>query len=399
MQNQKLNPQSLGYRRALTAIVITGASAFSMEYCLQPVISRIAATFTLNPAQASLAVSAAMLGMALTLLILTAFAGRLPRRKMLAGSLILSSAVLSGIGLFNSFAAVVVLRFVQGCILAMVPVLAMAYVNEEFAAGKIRSGIGLYVAGTTLGGLSGRILASVLTDYIGWQHAVMSLSVLAVVCGIAVWFLLPQEQNFTPVFAKGFSHDIFNADNKKLFYLCAAAFFMMGAFVAVYNFIPYVLKDAPYNLSQSVIGFLFAVQLCGTFSSVLAGKFSAARGSAKAINICLALLAAGTLLTLHHLLIVKIIGLALLTAGLFGAHAAASGWCGQLTAWDKAAAGALYMFSYYSGASILGSLGGVFYSSFGWTGVAAMALLATAAARLAIHMITTPPLPEYAVCK
>ena len=398
MENNKLNPQQRGYRRALAAIIITGASAFSMEYCLQPVISHIAATFMLNPAQASLAVSAAMLGMALTLLILTAFAGRLPRRKMLAGSLVVSSAVLLGVGFTHSFAAVVALRFVQGCILALVPVLAMAYVNEEFIAGKIRFGIGLYVSGTTLGGLSGRILASVLTDYIGWQHAIMSLSLLAALSGIAVWLLLPKERNFAPQAAKGLAHHLFSRANQKLFYLCAAAFFMMGAFVAVYNFIPYVLKDAPYNLSQSVIGFLFAVQLCGTFSSSLTAKLSAQHSSSKIISICLAFLAGGALLTVHHLLVIKIFGLALLTAGLFGAHAAASGWCGQLSA-DKAAAGSLYMFSYYSGASVLGSLGGLFYSNLGWPGVVAMAVLAAAAALAAVHFIATAPMAKYAVCK
>ena len=80
MNTAKLNPQSKNYFRALAAVIITGMAAFSMEYCLQPVISKIAATFELNPAQASLAVSAAMIGMALTLFVLTSFADRLPRR-------------------------------------------------------------------------------------------------------------------------------------------------------------------------------------------------------------------------------------------------------------------------------------------------------------------------------
>lgn len=65
MNKTKLNPQQRGYKKAVAGVIITGAAAFSMEYCLQPVISKIAVTFLLNPAQASIAVSAAMLGMAL----------------------------------------------------------------------------------------------------------------------------------------------------------------------------------------------------------------------------------------------------------------------------------------------------------------------------------------------
>ena len=381
MNKTKLNPQQRGYKKAVAGVIITGAAAFSMEYCLQPVISKIAVTFLLNPAQASIAVSAAMLGMALTLLVLTSFTGQLPRRKMLAGSLAVSSLVLFTAGMVQSFAAVVALRFVQGCILALVPVLSMAYVNEEFAPENTGFGIGMYVCGTTLGGLSGRILTSILTDY------------------TAVWFLLPQEHNYVRKHSKGFNTEIFAKENKKLFLLCSAAFFMMGSFVSVYNFITYVLTDAPYNLSQSVIGFLFAVQLFGTFSSAAAGKFTARYGSGSVISFCLLLLAAGAGITVHHLLVIKIIGLAILTIGLFGAHASASGWCGQLVKNGKAAAGSLYMFCYYSGASILGSLGGIFYGSFGWGGVAAMSALAALLAFAVVRLVMAEHAVLCAGCK
>lgn len=373
------------YKKATAAIMLAGAAAFSMEYCLQPVISRIAATFALGAAQASLSVSAAMFGMALTLLALTSFADRLPRRKLLAASLIVSSLVMSGIVFTASFYAVVALRFLQGCILALVPVLAMAYVNEEFGPQKASAGIGMYVCGTTLGGLSGRISASVLTDFFSWQSAVAILSIIAALIGVLVYILLPREQHALKKQNSGFSAEVFSKENKNLFYLCEAAFCMMGSFVAVYNFIAYVLKDAPYNLSQSVIGFLFAVQLFGTFSSALAGRLAARYSARKIIAASLTLLALGAVITLHESLVIKIAGLAILTIGLFGAHSSACGWSASLVKNGKAAAGSLYMFCYYSGASILGSLGGVFYTRLGWQGVVFMS---AAAALLALGLLS-----------
>lgn len=373
------------YKKATAAIMLAGAAAFSMEYCLQPLISRIAATFALGAAQASLSVSAAMFGMALTLLALTSFADRLPRRKLLAASLIVSSLVMSGIVFTASFYAVVALRFLQGCILALVPVLAMAYVNEEFGPQKASAGIGMYVCGTTLGGLSGRISASVLTDFFSWQSAVAILSIIAALIGVLVYILLPREQHALKKQNSGFSAEVFSKENKNLFYLCAAAFCMMGSFVAVYNFIAYVLKDAPYNLSQSVIGFLFAVQLFGTFSSALAGRLAARYSARKIIAASLTLLALGAVITLHEALLIKIAGLAILTIGLFGAHSSACGWSASLVKNGKAAAGSLYMFCYYSGASILGSLGGVFYTRLGWQGVVFMS---AAAALLALGLLS-----------
>lgn len=371
--------------RATAGIMLAGAAAFSMEYCIQPVITEIAATFGLNPAQASLSVSAAILGMALTLLALTAFADKLPRRKMLALSLIASSAVMCGVSLINSFAAVVALRFVQGCILALVPVLAISYVNEEFSAEKAAAGIGMYVSGTTLGGITGRITVSTLTDFFGWQLATAILCAAAAAAGLLVLWLLPPEQHAPHKQSAGFSTEVFSKKNKKLFYLCIAAFCMMGSFVAVYNFISYVLKGAPYNLSQSIIGFLYGVQIFGTFSSAVAGKLVYRYGSAKIIAANLAVLGLGALLTLNGVLTVKIAGVAMVSFGLAGAHSAASGWSGRLVTTGKAAAGSLYMFSYYSGASVLGSLGGVFYSGFGWGGVVAMAAACVLAALIFIR--------------
>lgn len=373
MENTAMHQSA--YKKATAAIMLAGAAAFSMEYCLQPVISRIAATFALSAAQASLPVSAAMFGMALTLLALTAFADRLPRRKLLTASLIVSSLVMSGIVFTASFYAVV----------ALVPVLAMAYVNEEFGPQNVSAGIGMYVCGTTLGGLSGRILASILTDFFSWQVAVAILSIIAALIGILVYILLPYEQHALKKQSSGFSTEVFSKENKNLFYLCAAAFCMIGSFVAVYNFIAYVLINAPYNLSQSVIGFLFAVQLFGTFSSALAGRLGARYSARKTIAAFLALLAFGAILTLHEALIIKIDGLSILTIGLFGAHSSACGWSASLIKNGKAAAGSLYMFCYYSGASILGSLGGVFYARLGWHGVVFMS---AAAALLALGLLS-----------
>lgn len=372
--------------RATAGIMLAGAAAFSMEYCIQPVITKIAATFGLNPAQASLSISAAIFGMALTLLALTACADKLPRRKMLALSLIASSAVMCGVAFIHSFAAVAALRFVQGCILALVPVLAMSYVNEEFSPEKTAAGIGMYVSGTTLGGITGRITVSTLTDFFNWQYATAILCAAAAIAGLLVFWLLPPERHAPQKSSAGFDTAVFSRKNKKLFYLCAAAFCMMGSFVAVYNFISYVLKDAPYNLSQSVIGFLYGVQIFGTFSSAMAGRLSAQYGSAKIIAASLAVLAGGALLTLNGILLVKIAGVAMVSFGLAGAHSAASGWSGKLVTTAKAAAGSLYMFAYYSGASILGSLGGVFYGGFGWGGVVAMASLSALAALMLIRL-------------
>jgi YNFM family putative membrane transporter len=81
---------------------------------------------------------------------------------------------------------------------------------------------------------------------------------------------------------------------------------------------------------------------------------------------------AGALLTLNGVLAVKIFGIALFTFGFFGGHSVASSWVGRRALHNKAQASSLYLFFYYAGSSICGTVGGVFWSAFQWLGVVGM---------------------------
>jgi MFS transporter, YNFM family, putative membrane transport protein len=101
----------------------------------------------------------------------------------------------------------------------------------------------------------------------------------------------------------------------------------------------------------------------------------------------------GVGLTLSASLPVIIAGIAALTFGFFAAHSVASGWVGRMAAGDKAHAASLYLLAYYLGSSLMGSLGGSFWSAGGWPAVAGfvLTLLATSlamAAYLAIRSRT-----------
>ncbi len=73
--------------------------------------------------------------------------------------------------------------------------------------------------------------------------------------------------------------------------------------------------------------------------------------------------------------------------GFFGAHSVASGLVGERADKDsKAQASSLYLLSYYAGASVVGTAGGLLWDPYGWTGVVisiiallVLALVATAA--------------------
>jgi YNFM family putative membrane transporter len=77
----------------------------------------------------------------------------------------------------------------------------------------------------------------------------------------------------------------------------------------------------------------------------------------------------GTLLTRADSVPVIVIGIAILTVGFFGSHSVASASVSARAQTGKAQASSLYLFAYYAGSCVVGSLGGVFWNLGGWTGM------------------------------
>lgn len=388
LENVCIQKGSRRYKQAIVALFLGSVIAFGAEYCVQPIIPVIAATFALQPTEASLAVSCGTGGMAVAMLLLALFARKMARKMTMVLALVGAALLMLGIAATENFGLILLFRFFQGVLLAGFPVMAIAYVNEEFEPKIVGAVIGIYVAGTSLGGLAGRIILSTLTDFFSWQTSLAVMGLVYAVVGMLFWLFLPTPQQ---KIAKSVPADVLKdvkhlLGNKQLLLVYAIAFAIMGAFVCMYNFISYVLLAAPYNLSQTVIGFIFTIYLVGTVASAVMGRLCDRLGNGKVLTMAILCMLTGNLLTLFALLALKILGLAVFTYGFFGAHTAACGWAGRLGKGNKAQISALYMLFYYIGASLLGTVGGKFLSEYGWNGVVAF-LTATTGAAFVLSLI------------
>ena len=116
--------------------------------------------------------SAATGALALFVLPLSALSERFGRRTLMTASL----AVAVTVGLLVPFApslgALIALRAVQGAALAGLPASAMAYLAEEVRPKALVTAIGLFVAGNSVGGMSGRVITGWVAQEWGWRVAV-----------------------------------------------------------------------------------------------------------------------------------------------------------------------------------------------------------------------------------
>ncbi|MFJ8850140.1 MFS transporter [Streptomyces sp. NPDC102437] len=375
----RLEPGRPGYRRMSFALFAAGVATFALLYSTQALLPAVSASFGATAGQASWTVSAATGALALCVLPMSALSERFGRRQMMTASL--TVAVL--VGLLVPFAPslgwLIALRAVQGAALAGLPASAMAYLAEEVRPKALVAAIGLFVAGNSIGGMSGRILTGWIAQLWGWRAALGAVGLLAVVCAVVFHFMIPRARNFTPgtlspkALAKTVGGHLADPLLRRL-YAIGALF--MTVFGAVYTVIGYRLVEAPFNLPQGIVGSIFLVYLVGTVSSAAAGKLVARLGRRGALYLAVSTTAAGLLLSLAGQLAAVLLGLVLITAGFFAGHAVASSSVSRAATKGRAQASALYQSAYYLGSSAGGTLGAVAFHAGGWAGTVSLGLLA-----------------------
>jgi YNFM family putative membrane transporter len=286
-----------------------------------------------------------------------------------------------------------VIRALQGMLLAGFPAIAMAYINEEFHPRNIGLVMGIYVSGNTVGGMTGRFIVSALTDFFSWQIALGSIGVISVFVSIWFWLSLPESLNFQPKkksFKETLQSILQNLQDGELLALYAVGFLSMGGFVTLYNYISYPLMAAPYHLSQTIVGCIFVIYLMGTFSSTFMGKLADNIGSSKVLCLAISIMLTGGMITLNINLFLKIIGIAVFTFGFFGTHSVASSMIARYAVSNKAQASSLYLLCYYAGSSLVGTIGGRFLLWHGWNGVVLLISSSLVVALvIAVHLFVT----------
>jgi YNFM family putative membrane transporter len=382
------------FRRINVALFCAGFVTFVTLYDVQPLLPLFAQEFGVSPAIASLPLSCATIALAFGMLIVGTMSETLGRRTVMTVALFLTSLLAVATLFSHSFESLLTLRLLQGLVLAGVPSVAMAYLGEEMDAQAIGHAMGLYISGNALGGMTGRIGSALLCRYVPWHTAIALIGVLSLLLCLVFLKCLPTSKNFRQrpfqfryLFTSLFQH----LRDPGLHCLYALAFLTMGGFISLYNYIGFRLLAAPYNLSHFQVSLIFLVYLLGSFSSGVVGSLIHRFGRPFMIRLTLSVMLGGTLITLSGSLSLIVIGVGVFTCGFFSAHAIASSWVGRRARTAKAQASSLYLFSYYLGSSISGTVGGLFWQHFGWNGVAAMiALLLVAAFGVATLLLRMP---------
>lgn len=366
---------SSAYRRILIALLGAGIATFAQLYSPQGILPLIASELDVDPSRASLSISAATTGLAVSVLPWSLVADRIGRVRAMRIALV--SATILGLCMpwCPWFDLLLVVRTLEGVALGGIPGVAVTYLSEEINRKHAAVAAGTYVAGTTIGGLAGRLIAAPIADATDWRIGAFAVAVLAAVATAVFFLITPRPQGFQPHAASvAWVLRIAGRQmrNPRLVVLYAQGFLLMGGFVAAYNYLTFRLEAAPFFIPVGFASLLFLAYLAGTVSSRVVGGLVDRHGRKRLLLVSTAIMIAGTLLTLSESLVIVVLGLVVLTGGFFGAHSVASGWAGARAEHGRSQSASLYNLWYYVGSSVFGFLGGIAWSHFGWRGVVAM---------------------------
>jgi MFS transporter, YNFM family, putative membrane transport protein len=386
--------------RANVALFAAAFSTFALLYCVQPLLPELARVFRVSPTQSSLALSIPTAGLGIALLFGGSISEVLGRKSIMCASLIASAALTILAAIAPSWPLFLAARALSGVALSGLPAVAMAYVSEEFHPGASGLAMGLYIGGTGIGGMTGRLIAGFLTDAFSWRWALGGIGGIALCLSVLFLTLLPRSRHFTAhepsvpeLLATAKSH----LRDGGLIRLYVMGFILMGGNVSLFNYIAFRLVDPPYRLTQSEVGSIYLVYIFGVASSPWAGHLAGKRGSRAVLWTMVATMLAGVIITLATPLWAVVAGFSVISFGFFGAHTVASAWIGRRATTGKALATSLYLFFYYAGASILGTGTGKAWSSEGWLGVAAAIIFVLAIGLLiSVRMRNMPETQEAA---
>ncbi|MDS7873588.1 MFS transporter [Klebsiella pasteurii] len=373
------------YIRIILALALSGLAELASLFFIQPLLPVLAIEYDVPVSQVSIILSAETALLAIGLLFTGTLSDHYGRKKLIIVSLLLGGLLTMLCPLVESWAMLVALRAVIGLALSGIAAAATAYISEEVAPVVAGVVTGYFVFGNSMGGMSGRIVASQLIDHISINTIFYGFAISLILVALLVNFLLPTSRNFKPTqnlnvlrVVKGAASHF---KNKKLALAFVISFIIFGVFTSLYNYLAFFLKGEPFHISPANAGLLSFSFALSFFTAPQAGRLSAKYGSMRVLRALFVMMALGMLLTLTSNVVTFIIGAVVFTGCFFGCHSIGLSWVSKNATHARGQAVALYLFFYYMGGSVIGFVNGFVFHSMGWQGMTGfiIALLAVGA--------------------
>ncbi|QQX81864.1 MFS transporter [Shewanella sp. KX20019] len=366
-------------------------------YLVQGMLPLIAEAFSVSKTHATLLLSVTSFTMALSLLLFAVMSDRIGRKRPILISLYLL-VIVDIIAIFiGDFSQLVALRMVQGILLASVPAMAMAYFKDELGGNVLLKAGAIYIAANSIGGIAGRLLGGLMSEYLQWHEAMMLLAALSLFGTLLAAIMLPDSQFIKPKFElgnlslksdfKGFCEHLTNPRLRLIYLVGGVAFMVM---VNQFSYIQLHLMASPFVQGPFEVTLIFLCYLSGTYASYRSAKWISELGIKGVFSLSVIALMLGSLFTLFNSVMTIYLGFLISSFGFFLIHSSCNAWVAFIAKQHRAKATALYLCSYYLGAAIGGPYLLPFWQQWGWQGVVFGSMICLSVLAMLVSKLISP---------
>lgn len=356
------------------ALALSGCAELTSLFFIQPLLPKLAATYHVPVSQVSIILSAETGLLALGLLFTGTLCDRWGRKRSIVVSLVLGGILTLLCPIVHSWTVLVILRGLIGFSLCCIAAAASAYISEEVPSILAGMVTGYFVFGNSLGGMSGRVIASQLMNVMSVGQIFFIFSIILLMVALVVGVMLPSSRNFKAENSINLMAVIRGASdhfrNTKVSLMFIVSFVIFGSFTSIYNFFAFYLHRAPFDMPYSKAGLVSICFALSFFTAPMAGRLANKYGSANILTVLLLAMVGGVGLTsVATSSDVFIVGVVIFTAAFFGCHSLGLGWVAKNATHARGQATSFYLFFYYMGGSVVGYINGPVFISFGWAGL------------------------------
>ena len=366
-----LSRDTLGLRVVVFFLVSAG---FTTIYLVQPVLPVLQSEFGVDERRASYAVSAVVLGIALSNLPFGRLSDRYPVKPIIG----VGGGVVAVFGLLcavtHRMDILIAWRFIQGLFLPALTTCIAAYLARSLPAHRLNVVMGSYVAATVVGGLSGRLIGGWIHPPLHWRYGFVTVSLLVAAATITALAVLPREggSRLETGGGGGLLALITRSDLLRVYCVGFSAFFV---FSALFNYLPFYLAGEPFRASTNLITLAYLSYLIGVVIAPLSGRISNRFGNGVTMAAGAVVFAGAMAATHIPYLWAVCLGLCGVCLGFFSVHSAAVGNMNRRLQSNRGLANSLYVLLYYLGGSAGITVCGYTYQEFGWRGVTGVGMM------------------------
>ena len=374
--------------------MLIGMFAFLQVYSVQSILPVLMIDLMATEVQVGMVVGATVFAVALMSPFLGMLSDAIGRKKIIVGAILFLAVPTALMASSTNIETMTIWRFLQGLSVPGITVVTIAYIGEEYEGNALAELMSYYVAGSVLGGFMGRFILGHLHEWIGWRSAYYVMAGLTLIGALWVAKSLPASQHFvpSPKFRTALATLGRHLTNRYVLSACLLGFCVLFSLVGCFTFINLHLSEAPYQLSTGQLANIFAVYLIGVVITPLSTKIVRRFGSARTVIAAVIISMVGVLLTLAAPLWLIIVGLTIMSSGVFITQSATISYIASNVTEGRSLASGLYYMAYYAGGTLGAWVCGLAYAQGDWLwtvwvllGLQVLALLIAS-----IGMVKTP---------